>query len=167
MSQHQEGPAPSGPRQRSVEMGVAAFIVLLGLITVYGSIKAGTGWGSEGPMPGFFPFWIGLLIIGSGGWNLFRTWRAGGSKLFAEWSQIGQVVKVVVPLSVYVCLVPFLGIYLASVLLIAGFMRWFGRYGWVLTIAVAIGVQVAIYITFERWFLVPLPKGPIEDWLGL
>jgi len=26
---------------------------------------------------------------------------------------------------------------------------------------------LAIYFTFEKWFLVPLPKGPIEDWLGL
>ena len=33
--------------------------------------------------------------------------------------------------------------------------------------AVSIGVPLVTYVTFERWFLVPLPKGPIEDWLGL
>ena len=62
---------------------------------------------------------------------------------------------------------PFLGIYVASALLIAGFMRWLGRYGWLLTVAVAIVLPILIYITFEDWFLVPLPKGPLEDWLGL
>ena len=31
----------------------------------------------------------------------------------------------------------------------------------------AIGVAVVTYLMFEKSFLVPLPKGPIEDWLGL
>ena len=46
-------------------------------------------------------------------------------------------------------------------------MKWLGRYGWALTLAVAIGVPVLAYLMFEKWFLVPLPKGPIEDLLGL
>jgi len=33
--------------------------------------------------------------------------------------------------------------------------------------AVSIGTVVAIYLMFEKWFLVPLPKGPIEDFFGL
>jgi hypothetical protein len=36
-----------------------------------------------------------------------------------------------------------------------------------MTLAIAIGMPVLTYVTFEKWFLVPLPKGPIEDWLGL
>ena len=67
----------------------------------------------------------------------------------------------------YVAAIPWLGIYLASALLIAGFMRWIGRYGWLLTSAISIGLPVIVYITFEIWFLVPLPKGPLEDLLGL
>ncbi len=65
---------------------------------------------------------------------------------------------------------PIIGIYLASLVLIGGFMIWLGvtaRYSW-MTIAVDRGRHpVVIYFTFEKWFLVPLPKGPIEDWLGL
>jgi len=63
--------------------------------------------------------------------------------------------------------VPWLGIYLASALLIAGFMRWIGRYGWGLVALVSIALPVVAYFTFEKWFLVPLPKGPIEDVFGL
>ena len=59
------------------------------------------------------------------------------------------------------------GIYLASMVLIALFMLWLGRYRWPITAAISIGVPVAFYFMFEKWFLVPLPKGPIEDWLGL
>jgi hypothetical protein len=57
--------------------------------------------------------------------------------------------------------------YLSSGLLIGVFMKWIGRYNWLLVLAVSIGVPVVTFIMFERWFLVPLPKGPIEDWLGL
>jgi putative tricarboxylic transport membrane protein len=62
--------------------------------------------------------------------------------------------------------VPFLGIYLSSMLLIAFFMRWLGGYGPAIIVPVAIGVPIAFFLVFERWFLVPLPKGPIEYWLG-
>jgi hypothetical protein len=46
-------------------------------------------------------------------------------------------------------------------------MRHLGKYRWWIALAVAIGTPVVVYIVFERWFLVPLPKGPLEDWLGL
>ncbi len=46
-------------------------------------------------------------------------------------------------------------------------MKWLGRYSWVLTLSVALGVVVLAFLMFEKWFLVPLPKGPLEDMLGL
>ena len=45
-------------------------------------------------------------------------------------------------------------------------MKWLGRYTWVLTLGVAIAVPLIAFLLFERWFLVPLPKGPIEEMLG-
>jgi putative tricarboxylic transport membrane protein len=32
--------------------------------------------------------------------------------------------------------------------------------------AVAVGVPFVTFLIFERWFLLPLPKGPIEAYLG-
>jgi putative tricarboxylic transport membrane protein len=167
MSTSPDEPPSAGPRQHHVEMGVAAAMALLGLIAVIGSLRVGTGWGAEGPKSGFFPFWIGLIVIGTSLYNLVRSYTHGSRKLFASWMQIAQVLKVVLPLTIYVGAIPWLGIYLSSGLLIAGFMRWIGRYGWPLTLAISIGLPVIAYVTFEMWFLVPLPKGPIEDMLGL
>jgi hypothetical protein len=31
---------------------------------------------------------------------------------------------------------------------------------------VAIAVPVLPFVIFEQWFLVPMPKGPLEAWLG-
>jgi len=78
-----------------------------------------------------------------------------------------QVLVVVVPTTVYVFMVPVIGMYVSSLLLIAAFMKFLGHYRWPLTLAVAIGVTVGTYLMFEKWFLIPLPKGPIEDLLGL
>lgn len=167
MSSSQDARGSRGPRQRQLEIGVAAFMVLLGFVAIYGSLQVGTGWGAEGPKSGFFPFWVGVLIVVSSAWNLVRAYAAPDAKQFASWDQLREVSKVVAPMAVYVGAVPFIGIYLASALLIAGFMRWIGRYSWLLTLGIAIALPVVIYVTFEKWFLVPLPKGPIEDWLGL
>ena len=157
----------TGPSHRSVEVGVAAVIALLALIGIYGSIKVGIGWADDGPRAGFFPFYVSLIVLISCVINttsVFATDDKG--KLFAEWVQLRQVVSVLVPTVVYVGLVPYVGIYLASALLIAFFMRWFGRYRWIIAAAVAVAVPFLTFLMFEIWFLVPLPKGPLERMLG-
>jgi putative tricarboxylic transport membrane protein len=132
-----------------------------------GSLKVGIDWGVEGPRSGFFPFYVGLIILIASGLILFQAVIARSDKLFAEWSQLGSVMKVVIPTTIYVFVLPYLGIYITSAVLIGAFMKWLGRYAWGITLAVSIGVPIVTYLMFEKWFLVPLPKGPIEDWLGL
>ena len=72
----------------------------------------------------------------------------------------------VVPAAIYVAVIPWIGIYVSSMLLIAFFMRRLGNYGWHYIAAIAVCVPLLTFVVFERWFLVPLPKGPIEAWLG-
>jgi len=167
MSNSPDDPDAAGPRQRHVELGVAAFILVLGIITMVGSLQVGIGWGAEGPKSGFFPFWIGLIIVGTSVFNFIVAYTKPSLKLFAEWVQISQVLKIVWPMAIYVAAVPWIGIYVSSGLLIIGFMRWLGRYGWPLSLGVGLGLQIVIYVTFEKWFLLSLPKGPLEDLLGL
>jgi len=167
MNQTAKETGGTGPSHRSVEVGVAAFMALLALIGIYGSIKVGIGWGDEGPRAGFFPFYVCLVVLISCAINLISVLNTPGKgRLFAEWGQIRQVLSVLVPTIIYVGLIPFLGIYVSSALLIAFFMRLFGQYGWVVTAAVAVAVPILTFLMFETWFLVPLPKGPIENMLG-
>ncbi len=158
----------AGPSHRAVEIGVAVATILFALIVIGGSVQVGFNWASDGPRAGFFPFYIGLFILVSGAVNLFQALSVfPRERLFAEWGQLGQVLAVVIPTAIYVALIPWLGIYVSSVLLIAVFMRWIGKYGWSLVAPVAIVVPIVAFIVFEKWFLVPLPKGPIEELLGL
>lgn len=157
----------TGPSHRSVEAGLAIAMIVFALIVIAGSVQAGIGWASDGPRAGFFPFYCGLFVLVASFINLYQSLSVGGrGGLFAEWGQLGQVLSVVLPSAVYVGLVPWTGIYVASALLIIVFMKWLGRYGWLITIGISIPVTIATFIVFERWFLVPLPKGPLEEFLG-
>ncbi len=42
-----------------------------------------------------------------------------------------------------------------------------GKHGVPLTLGVSAGVPAFFYGVFERWFLVPLPKGPLEALIGV
>jgi hypothetical protein len=157
----------AGPSHRAVEIGVAIAILASGGLAMFGSLQAGIGWGAEGPKAGFFPFYVGAAIVLSSVVNLWNAFRESETGLFAEWSQLRQVLAVVIPTAIYVAAIPFIGLYVSSVVLIGFFMRWLGKYNWLLIAAVAIGMPAITYIVFEKWFLVPLPKGPLEEWLGL
>ena len=59
-----------------------------------------------------------------------------------------------------------LGLYVAAALYLAFYMRWVGRHHWLTVIGLSVVVPVVAFVIFEQWFLVPMPKGPLEDWLG-
>jgi putative tricarboxylic transport membrane protein len=162
-------PVSDGPSQRTIEIGVAIGMIVFSTVVIYGSLQAGINWGAEGPRAGFFPFYVALVVVLASAVNLVRIAMDGGEsrRLFAEWGQLRQVMAVILPTTAYVLLIPWLGLYAASLLLIAVFMRWLGNYRWSLVAAVSVGVPLVAYVMFEKWFLVPLPKGPVEDFLGL
>lgn len=158
----------SGPSYRSVEIGVALLVVAFGAIVIFGATSAGIGWGAEGPRAGFFPFYIGIAIVISGAVNLWNAVRPDApAGIFAEWSQLWQVLLVVIPATIFAVAVGYIGIYVSSALFIGWFMRWLGKYKWLIVAPVAIGMPVLVYIVFEKYFLVSLPKGPLEHWLNL
>src|SRR5690349_3811072 len=129
-----------GPRQRSVEIGVILFMCAFALLVGVGSVQVGIGWGAEGPKAGFFPFYVALLILASSIINLGVVLSSSrdDNRLFVEWGHLTQVISLLLPTAIYVALIPWAGIYVASVLLIAVFMKWLGNYRWRMVAAVSI-----------------------------
>jgi putative tricarboxylic transport membrane protein len=164
----EEGQAQgAGPAQRSVEIGVTIAMALFGLIIIVGSLQVGIGWGAEGPKSGFFPFYLGVIIVAASGLNLLETARTKSEKVFADWGQLRKVLAITIPTAIYVTVIPWIGIYVSSMFLIAVFMMWLGSYRPLYAVALSAVIIVATYLVFETWFLVPLPKGPLEDFFGL
>ena len=149
------------------ELITALVLLAIALLVISDSLRVGIGWGDDGPRSGYFPFYIGLALFAASAWTAFqqlRRWRR--AEVFAERQQLRSVLAILVPMVVYVGTIAVLGIYGASIGLIAYFMARHGKHPWALTAAVAVGVPLFFFVVFERWFLVPLPKGPIEAMLG-
>jgi hypothetical protein len=154
---------------RAVELVVAAILFASGAIVIADSVRLGARWGDDGPQAGYFPFYVGLLICISTATIFLRALRdrKQAAKMFVSRGQLLLVLKMLVPSIAYVALIKVVGIYVASTVFIAFFMRWLGKYPWAKTAAVAVGVSLVFFLMFEVWFRVPLPKGPLEGWLGL
>jgi len=154
---------------RWMELITALVIVAIGLLVVVDSHRVGVGWADDGPRSGYFPNIIGWILAASGAWIAGGTilqWRKLAGKVFVSHEDLKPVLMMLVPTIVYVGLIWLIGIYVASAIYIAGFMLFQGKYSWLPTALVSIGVPVAIFVLFEIWFLVPLPKGPVERMLG-
>jgi hypothetical protein len=152
---------------RGFEVAVAVLLQVIAVMVIVDSIRVGNGWADDGPKAGYFPFYIGLLLFAAATWVLINALRGGKSDPpFATREELTRVVSMFIPMLVYVAGIALLGIYVASALLIAFFMIRHGRYRWPLTAAVSLGVPILLFFVFERWFLVPLPKGPLEALVG-
>ena len=157
---------------RAWEIAVAALFLAFAAVVVWDSRRLGAQWGSDGPQAGYFPFYIGVFILVASAINLYAAIVSGakGSKPFVFWGQLRMILVVLVPSIIYVGLIanPWygLGIYVASAIFIAFFMRYLGTYGWAKIVAVSVGTMFAFFLMFEIWFKVPLPKGPLETALG-
>ena len=156
-------------RHKSAEIAVAALFFVLGAIVMYDSVRLGARWAEDGPQAGYFPFYIALLVCIASALNLLAgiLLKEENNRTFVETGQLGLVLVVLVPAAIYVALIGWIGIYVASAIFIGFFMRWLGKYPWWKVAAVSIGNSVAFFLIFEVWFLVPLPKGPLESLLGL
>lgn len=171
MSHSSDSPALVGTRW--VELGLALFTTLIGVVVMFGSLEQGIGWGDAGPEPGYFPFYIGLLLsaasVANGVLALVR-WQAL-SVAFVSRSAFRQVMSVFIPIALFVGAMPFTGIYLASVVFIAWFM-WRDTvrakpYGKWMIASVSFGAALFSYLVFALWFKVPLDAGPLGDFIAL
>ena len=167
--QTHDGAAEGGLETRWVELGLALLICAGGALVMWDSARIGARWGSDGPQGGYFPFLTGTCLLAAGAWiaasTLYR-WRKLAGVTFVTREQAKPVLSMLLPTIAYVVLVKFIGIYVASAIFIGAFMVWKGRYKALATLSVAIGVPVAMFLLFEVWFLVALPKGPLERMLG-
>ncbi|MCC6194362.1 MAG: tripartite tricarboxylate transporter TctB family protein [Burkholderiales bacterium] len=152
-----------------MELVVGVLFAVLGALVIWDSHRVGAAWAADGPQSGYFPNIIGWILVAAGAWVAGTTvygWRKLAGKVFVTYADLRPVLTMLVPTIAYVVLIRLIGIYVASAIYIAGFMLFQGKYKWLPTLCVSVGVPVAIFLLFEVWFLVPLPKGPLEQMLG-
>jgi putative tricarboxylic transport membrane protein len=157
---------------RVVDVVTAALLMLLSGIVIYDALRLGAGWGSEGPQSGFFPFWLATLLATVSIVLFVQALRSRSQAPFVTRDRFVPVLQVLGPLAGFVVLTdppgPWsgLGLYVAAGLYLGFYMRWVGRHDWRMVVALAAVVPIITFIIFETWFLVPMPKGPVEAWFG-
>ncbi len=171
MSSHEEevDNSPQLVSMRTTEIVVALILLAVAGVVIADSLRLGVTWRPvEGPAAGYFPFYIGLILAVSSAVTLLRALadKPAAQQTFVTQLAFGRVLAVLVPMIVYIVALGFIGIYVASAIYVALFMWHFGKYPLARGALVGIGISAALFLMFEVWFLVPLPKGPLEEMLG-
>lgn len=157
------------PSMATIEYIVAGLLVLIGALVARNSWQLGAGWSElRGPGAGYFPFWLGLLLCASGLSVIGRTiWRREKLRQrFIEMVQLVPVLVVFLPTVAYIAGMQWLGFYVASAVFVACFMRFAGNMAWWKCLTCSVLPMIGLFWLFEKQFIVPLPKGPVEAWLG-
>lgn len=155
------------------ESAMAVATMAFGLVIVYGALDFGIGWDSSGPQPGAFPFYTGLLValasLGTLVVTLGKRLAGSGSleEIFLDRERAGRVVAFFLPLLAFVLISVTLGMYVATAVYLVYAMRFQGGYGWLVSLASALGTILVFYVTFEKFFQIGLLKGPLERAIGL
>lgn len=150
---------------QKAERVVAMLCVLLGIGIVW------QAWQMEyltsiGPGPGFFPWWLGLLLTGlSVAWLLSAVWRSTQEKerrFFPEWRGLRRILLVMGAIIGAGLAMEFVGFQLAMFAFVAFVLTVLGWRGWGLTIILSGVLSFGVYHTFTRWLDVTLPQASIE-----
>ena len=156
-------------------MRQADIVFALGLLVLAGlvareSLALHIGWGINGPEGGFFPFWLAvglalcsLVILGQAIWPAAPALR----KPLVASGGWAPLLTVALPAITMVALAECIGLYPATALYLAFSMRWVGQHRWPLVLAVSLGLPLGSYFLFDKWFLLPMPKGLWGEHLGL
>ena len=165
---HDPQSAGAGPRTVPIDLAVALLILVLGALVAWDSYRLGSEWGSDGPQAGYFPYYIGLItcicsvVVFVQGLLKLKSDRS----MFVTWEQLKQVMVILLPSTLYVAGVQWIGIYVSSLVFILLFMKIAGKYSWLRSVFVSALVSVTSFVLFEIWFKIPLPKGPVERLIG-
>lgn len=163
-----EADSPSVVSTRAVEIVVCLLLFALALTLGYDNYRTGISWDSTGPEPGYFPFYLSVILGAASLYGIGVTLLAkrDADDVFVTRAQLRRVMQVFVPTLMFVLAVQFLGIYVASFLLTAGFMRLVGRIAWWKSLLTAVIFTALMFVVFDVAFDVIMPKGPLERALG-
>ena len=160
--------SPAVASTRTVETIVYIALFGLALLLGFDNWRTGMGWETEGPQAGYFPFYLSVILAAASLYGLVGIFlnRAVSSDTFVTRDQLRRVMQVFVPTLLFCLFTQWLGLYVASFILIAGFMWMVGRIALWKSVVTSLVFSLAMFVTFEIAFDVIMPKGPLETLFG-
>jgi hypothetical protein len=151
-------------KNATVDAIVAVCVLVIGAVVVYQAERLGATWTSDGPGPGYFPFYVGLILCIGGAGILYQSVfsKSADKGVFVDTVQLKRVLQVLIPAAIYVGATMLVGLYVASALFIALFMIVLGKYSPVKSVLLGVAISAGLFLMFEVWFKVPLFKGSLN-----
>lgn len=145
-------------------------------LVIYKATELPIGWVDRvGPGGGVFPFWLAILTALCGGGILLQTLFSkppGNPDLipevpFIEGTRLRSLSTVFLPIVGVIALLPILGLYPLIILYFIFYMRWVGKHRWSLVLLITFTTVVFVFVVFEKWLFIILPKGWFEEYFYL
>jgi putative tricarboxylic transport membrane protein len=161
--------SPAVTTLRTVDIGVSFLLLALAMLLAFDNWRTGMSWDSTGPQAGYFPFYLSVILAAASLFGIGKEFlaRSQASDTFVTRAQFRRVLQVFFPTLLFCLLTQWLGLYVASFLLVAGFMTWVGRIAAWKSLLTAFLFSLIMFVTFELAFDVIMPKGPLEALFGL
>jgi putative tricarboxylic transport membrane protein len=163
-----EADSPAVTNTRVVDVTVSLLLVALAATLGYDNWRTGISWDSTGPQAGYFPFYLSVILAGASIYGLVTAYLARNevSETFVTRAQLRRVMAVFIPTLLFCLATQFLGLYVASFILIAAFMRMVGKIALWKSLLTAFLFTAIMFVTFDIAFDVIMPKGPLEAAFG-
>lgn len=164
-----ERPATASP---GLPVVVAGLVVCVGVAALLGSPPLGY-WTELGPGPGFFPFWMGVLLTALGSAWLVKELRSWRSRRLGEAGRLPAgdeeapayslrtVIGIVVSLCVLAASLEVVGYQLSMLVFLLFHLLVLGRRGPLLSMGIAVAGSFGVFVAFTRLLTVPLPPSSI------
>ena len=160
--------SPAVTTSRTVDVVVSLALLALAVVLGADNWRTGASWDSTGPQPGYFPFYLSVILGAASLYGIGAAFlsRKEAAETFVTRAQLRRVMAVFVPTLLFCLATQFLGIYVASFVLTAGFMRWVGKIALWKSLLTAFLFSALMFVTFDLVFDVIMPKGPLEAAFG-
>lgn len=160
--------SPAVTGKRTVDLVVSLLLMAFAILMAWDNLKTGASWDSSGPQAGYFPFYLSLILGGAALFGFVKTFMEPSSadSAFVTKAQFGRVMVVLMPTFLFCLGLKFLGLYVSSFILIAGFMGFVGKIAWWKSVLTAFVFTAVMFTVFDVYFDVLMPKGPLEALIG-
>ena len=152
-------------RTAELIMGVALLLASFGLMWNVLSDDLTIGWlEGRGPGAGMWPFWLSAGMALTSVWTIVRWFRGITPESRNEDPYIDPETVFMVGITIsaiffLLVLTNIIGLYFSMMLFLLFYVKGIGRHSWRLTLAVVLGMPVAIYMLFEVALNKYLPRG--------
>src|SRR6195256_6694442 len=162
-----EGDASAVVGTRSADIVVYLMLLAIAALLGYDNWRTGMSWEADGPQAGYFPFYLSVLLGAASVYGLVSKLMEGGARdAFVTREQFRRVMQVFVPTLLFCLFMQWLGLYVASFLLLTGFMWIIGRIALWKSLLAGVLFSLIMFLTFDVAFDVIMPKGPLEAAFG-